>query len=119
MSSTPTSEAVETAAVAPAPETEQKPATETQSPVKPGELRLWLGSLPSRDKAELQWSQLRASYADLFKDMDAQVAEVERDQRKFYRVLAGPVSDRDRGKEICRIMLERDPQAWCKVVGGP
>ena len=117
----PASGAVETAAATPAAEAEQPSSgtQATQAPLKPGELRLWLGSLPSRSKAESQWTQLRDSYTDLLKDMDMQVAEVERDQRKFYRVLVGPVPDRDRGKEICRIMQERDPQAWCKVVGGP
>jgi cell division septation protein DedD len=114
-------EPVETAAATPATENEQPGSgtQATQSPVKPGELRLWLGSLPSRSKAESQWTQLRDSYTDLLKDMDMQVGEVERDQRKFDRLLVGPVPDRDRGKEICRTMLERDPQAWCKVVGGP
>ena len=58
------------------------------------------GFITSRSKAEQQWSQLRDSYTDLLKDMDMQVGEVERDQQKFYQVLAGPVPDRDRGKEI-------------------
>jgi hypothetical protein len=62
---------------------------------------------------------MRESFADLFQSMEMQVAEVKRDQRKFYRLLAGPVTDRNRGKEICRQLQERDPEAWCKVVGGP
>ena len=101
------------------PTQEQSPAAETQVADTPAEIRLWLGSLSSRDKAEQQWRQLRDSFGDLFQDMDIRVGEVERDQRKFYRVLAGPVPDRDRGKEICRLLQERDPEAWCKVVGGP
>lgn len=106
------------AAPEPAPAQEPSAVAETQSAAAPDEIRLWLGSLSSSAKAEQQWNQLRESFGDLFQDMDLRVAEVERDQRKFYRVLAGPVPDRDRGKEICRLMQERDPEAWCKVVGG-
>jgi hypothetical protein len=74
--------------------------------------------LPTPERAERQWTQMQESFADLFQSMGMQVAEVERDQRKFYRLLAGPVPDRVQGKEICRLLQERDPEAWCKVVGG-
>ncbi len=106
------------AAPAPVPAQEPSAVAEIQSAAEPDEIRLWLGSLSSRAKAEQQWNQLRESFGDLLQDMDMRVAEVERDQRKFYRVLAGPVPDRNRGKEICRLLQERDPEAWCKVVGG-
>jgi cell division septation protein DedD len=102
-----------TTAAATAPAQAPAPAT-----AEPAGVRLWLGSLPSRDKAEEQWAQLRETYGDLFQDMTMEVGEVERDQRKFYRLLAGPLSDRDRGREICRQLQTRDPEAWCKVVGG-
>lgn len=85
----------------------------------PPAIRLWLGSLPSPEAAEEQWDQIRKSFGDLFQAMDMQVAEVQRDQRTFYRLLAGPVADRERGREICRLLQEREPEAWCKVVGGP
>ncbi len=107
-----------TLAAAAAPAAEEKNLAPPPDP-GPTELRLWLGSLTSSENAERQWRQMQESFGDLLETMDLRVAEVERDQRTFYRLLAGPVPDRDRGKEICRVLQERDPQAWCKVVGGP
>ena len=105
-----------TAAASPAPE---QGSTDAGRVSEPAGIHLWLGSLPSPERAERQWSQMQESFADLFQSMEMQVAEVERDNRKFYRLLAGPVTDRGRGKEICRLLQERDPEAWCKVVGSP
>ncbi|HXV25531.1 MAG TPA: SPOR domain-containing protein [Alphaproteobacteria bacterium] len=107
-----------TLAAATAPEAE-KQGLAPPSDVQQTGLRLWLGSLTSAEKVEQQWRQMQESFGDLFQAMDLRVAEVERDQRKFYRLLAGPVPDRDRGREICRALQERDPEAWCKVVDGP
>jgi cell division septation protein DedD len=111
--------AVETAVATAAAPSVQQPEPAAVAPAAPAGIHLWLGSLPSPEGAEKQWKQMRESFADLFQAMEMQVAEVERDQRKFYRLLAGPVADRNRGKEICRQLQERDPEAWCKVVGGP
>ena len=113
----PSQQETETAVAPTAPVVAAAPAPPPVA-VDPAEIRLWLGSLPSRDQAEQQWTQLQESYADLFRSMDMQIGEVERDRRIFYRVLAGPLPDRDRGREICRQLQSRDPEAWCKVVGG-
>jgi TPR repeat protein len=108
-----------TVAAAASPPPAEQGSTDAGKASEPAGIHLWLGSLPSPERAQRQWSQMQESFADLLQSMEMQVAEVERDNRKFYRLLAGPVTDRGRGEEICRLLQERDPEAWCKVVGRP
>ena len=90
-------------------------ATDTASSAPTG-YQVWLASLPSRKRAERQWREMQGSYGDLLQGLDMSIAEVRRDDRTYYRVLAGPVSDRDAGRALCRQLQSRDPNVWCKVV---
>jgi cell division septation protein DedD len=87
----------------------------TATTVPPG-YHVWLASLPTRKRAERQWREMQGSYGDLLQGLNFSVAEVRRDDRTFYRVLAGPLSDRDAGRNLCRQLQSRDPDVWCKVV---
>jgi TPR repeat protein len=111
-----------TVASAPAPsppaskQTASVPAATDAATSPPAGYRVWLASLPSRKRAERQWREMQGSYGDLLQGLDLSVAEVRRDDRTYYRVLAGPVSDRDAGRALCRQLQSRDPDVWCKVV---
>ena len=121
----------EAAPEAPAPPAEAKPAperlvakaTEPAGPARPappeaegGEFRLQLAALRSRDAADRAWKQLRNRHRKLLAGLSLAIEKKDLGPSKgvYYRLLAGPLSDREAARRLCAALAER--KVGCLVV---
>lgn len=76
---------------------------------------LHLASYKDRENAERGWKQLLSRNEDVLKGLTHTVEPVDLgDRGTFYRLVAGPVSDRDQAQRMCGTLKTRG--AYCQLV---
>lgn len=76
---------------------------------------LHLASYKDRENAERGWKQLLSRNEDVLKGMTHTVEPVDLgDRGTFYRLVAGPVTDRDQAQRMCGTLKTRG--AYCQLI---
>jgi len=75
-----------------------------------------LASFRTRDAAEREWKRLGAAYGKLLGGLEARFPRVDLGAEKgvYYRLLAGPLADAARARELCQAL--RKHKVECRVV---
>lgn len=78
--------------------------------------RLQLGALRSKDAVDKAWKRLRERHRDLLSGLGLAIERKDLGSPKgvFYRLLAGPVGDRNKARRICADLQKR--HVGCLVV---
>lgn len=80
-------------------------------------VRIWLGSLDTREKARRHWRETAGRHPGSLAGADVRYAEVDLgEDGTFYRVLAGPYADAEAARKVCEAMRASRPSAFCKVM---
>ncbi len=99
-------------AVQPAPTAELPSAAAT-----PRGIHIWLASMKSSDEALGHWKLVQDKHGQLFKDLPPLFTKVDLGQRgTYYRVMVGPLDNREIARQLCDQMRSDDPRAFCKVL---
>jgi hypothetical protein len=74
-----------------------------------------LGSVRSRQEANVEWERLRRSHADILGGLQLTVLEAELGNRgTYYRLRAGPIASRGSARHLCSSLVDR--KVACIVV---
>ena len=74
-----------------------------------------LGSVRSRQEANVEWNRLRRSHADILGDLQLTVLEADLGHRgTFYRLRAGPITSQVSARHLCNSLVDR--KVACIVV---
>ncbi len=80
-------------------------------------VHIWLASMKSADDAEIHWRQIEGRHTGLFDDLPHLFTKVDLGSRgTYYRVMVGPIDDREVAQNLCQQMRSSDPAAFCKVL---
>jgi cell division septation protein DedD len=111
------------APTAPAPQQQAsapRAATPTPTPAPapaagPARYRIQLAALRTSEDAAREWDKLRRAHMDLLGPLTLNVVRADLgDRGTFYRIQAGPLSDEQAAKELCRRLVEK--KVGCLVV---
>ena len=81
-----------------------------------GSFSVWLASTSSPAEAERYWRQTASSHPEIFAGLTPRIIEVSLDDLgTYYRLTAGPLSDRETAQALCRRLRVHQPSAFCKV----
>jgi len=79
-------------------------------------VRVWLGSLQTREAAAQHWSDMQARFPQILRGADVHYQKIELDEQgTFFRVLAGPYADEAAARQTCRDMKRKKDGAFCEV----
>ncbi|MDZ7685094.1 MAG: SPOR domain-containing protein [Gammaproteobacteria bacterium] len=100
------------------PNTIRFPSPDEDAPViEPNAVyRAQLGAMTTRAAANRLWRVLSEGYPSLFDGLQPTVLMAEYDQRRIYRVRAGPFEDRRAAKAFCERLKRAEPRAECQPV---
>jgi cell division septation protein DedD len=74
-----------------------------------------LGSVRSRQEANVEWERLRRNHGDILGGLRPQVVEADLGQRgMFYRLQAGPITSQTSARQLCTSLVDR--KVACIVV---
>jgi hypothetical protein len=111
-------EAPKVAAPKPAPAPEPKQLASIQpaaGAAAAGAFRVQIASLRTTEDAAKSWEKLKTTNPDLLGKLSGNVVRADLgDKGTFYRVVAGPFSDRDAASELCAKLKQRN--VGCLVV---
>lgn len=80
-------------------------------------VHIWLASMKSADDAETHWRQIEGQHVGLFDDLPHLFTKVDLgDRGTYYRVMVGPIDNREVAQNLCQQMRSSDPAAFCKVL---
>ena len=81
-----------------------------------GSFSVWLASTSSPAEAERYWRQTASTHPEIFAGLTPRIVEVNlEDVGTYYRLTAGPLSDRETAQALCRRLRVHQPSAFCKV----
>jgi cell division septation protein DedD len=76
---------------------------------------LQLGSVRSRQEANVEWERLRRSHADILGGLQLTVLEADLGNRgTYYRLRAGPIASQGSARRLCNSLVDR--KVACIVV---
>jgi hypothetical protein len=76
---------------------------------------LQLGSVRSRQEANVEWARLRRSHADILGALQLTVLEADLGNRgTYYRLRAGPIASQGSARRLCNSLVDR--KVACIVV---
>jgi hypothetical protein len=79
------------------------------------EYAIQLGSVRSRQEANVEWERLRQSHADILGGLRPMVLEADLGQRgMYYRLRAGPITSQNSARQLCNSLVDR--KVACIVV---
>lgn len=107
--------------------TGQAPAAQTQTARVPPQnngvagtpkgVHIWLASMKSSDEAEDHWKEVKDQHASVLGGLSPLFTKVDLGTRgTYYRVMVGPIDNRDLAQNLCQQMRSNDPAAFCKVL---
>ncbi|MCG8593354.1 MAG: SPOR domain-containing protein [Kiloniellales bacterium] len=83
----------------------------------PKGVHIWLASMKSSDDAEEHWRQVQSQHGDILDDLPPLFTKVDLGTRgTYYRVMVGPIDNRESAQSLCQQMRSNDPAAFCKVL---
>jgi hypothetical protein len=95
------------AAVTPSPTKTQTaaaptaPATPAAAPAVAGGARIQLAAVKSEALAQAQWAKFQKAHSDLLGALTLNIEKIDRSGTAYYRIQAGPLSDKTAAKELC------------------
>lgn len=95
---------------APAP----KAAATTSTTTPPGAWRVQLAAVSSRERALAEWDRIKQRNTDLLGALDLNVQSVALDHGTFFRIQAGPLTDRAAASGLCGKLKSRNQD--CLIV---
>ncbi|MEP4380557.1 MAG: SPOR domain-containing protein [Alphaproteobacteria bacterium] len=99
---------------APAPEAAPKPAPKVATTPSSGGWRIQLAAVSSQDRAHTEWDRIKNRNTDLLGSLDLNVQSVKLDRGTFFRIQAGPLSDRAAASGLCGQLKSRNQD--CLIV---
>ena len=83
----------------------------------PKGVHIWLASMKSSNDAEEHWQQVQRQHGEILEDLPPLFTKVDLGTRgTYYRVMVGPIDNRDAAQSLCQQMRSSDPAAFCKVL---
>jgi TPR repeat protein len=93
------------------------PAVQTAAVPEEDSYRVWLLSADSQEAAEELWHAALKRHETVLAAANVTIHEVDYDELGyFYRVLAGPVMDREAALGLCRRLRSDTPETFCKIL---
>ncbi len=113
----PQDQPVEAAATEETPASGNEPAVQTAAVPEADGYRVWLLSADSEEVAEELWDAALKRHETVLATADLTIREVDYGELgHFYRVLAGPVMDREAALGLCRRLRSDTPETFCKIL---
>ena len=93
------------------------PAVPRVTGATPKGVHIWLASMKSSDDAEEHWKQVQSQHGAILDDLRPLFTKVDLGTRgTYYRVMVGPIDNREVAQSLCQQMRSSDPAAFCKVL---
>ncbi len=93
------------------------PAVPRVTGATPKGVHIWLASMKSSDDAEEHWKQVQSQHGAILDDLPPLFTKVDLGARgTYYRVMVGPIDNREVAQSLCQQMRSSDPAAFCKVL---
>lgn len=91
-----------------------KPATKTARAVVTGSWKIQLASVSSKSAAEREWKRMQSGNTDILGKLSLNVQAIKLDRGTFFRIQAGPLTDRAAAGSLCGKLKTRKQD--CLVV---